>query len=467
MLPIDGTGSAPPSPPMALFAIDERQRIVQWSDAAAALVETPAAQALERPCYAVVQGHDSGGRPICQPGCPAFRAIGAGHLAAGSTLVVVGDAAAPRRIHCNLRALPQRPGGALGCLTEGAGGAGAPASAAPQSGRGAQSRDILRDLAAFATLATALAADDVLARPEQLLDRLREATDAEAAELFLAEPSGHGLVLTAYRGPFCNAFCQRIRFASGEGFPGLALADGRALSTDALAADGRYLRARVKEKGFRAYACVPLVAAGLVVGAIGVGTRRTDVHMGDALRFLTWVSGPIATALRAGLFQAQSMAAPDDLHLRGDDGDLDRRLRDVLRRVQQVAQADAGVLLLLSQSTGRVVHRVADGARREPACADLDAADPSLTCPALSEGHGMVLCGARASWPAPCRGLRHPGSTTYCLPLRAGGADVGVIQLAYASAAPIPPARHLTAAAAAATPAAAIVAIAREHAERA
>ncbi|HEU0114587.1 MAG TPA: GAF domain-containing protein, partial [Thermomicrobiales bacterium] len=362
--------------------------------------------------------------------------------------------------------MPQRPGGALGCLAERADAADDAASPASQSGSSARSRDILGDLATFATLATALAADDVLTRPEPMLDLLREATDVEAAELFLAEPLGRDLVLTAYRGPFRNAFCQRIRFAPGEGFPGLALTDGSPLHTDALADDDRYLRTRVKEKGFRSYACVPLRTGGTVFGAIGVGTRRADVHLEDALRLLTWVSGPIAAALRVSLFQAQSMATPDDLSVCGDYGDRDLLLRDVLRRVRQLAQADAGALLLLSQFTGRVVHRVSDGDTIEPTCAGLDATDPSLTCPALSEGHGMVLCGERAGWPAPCRLLVHPGRATYCLPLRAGGADVGVIQLAYASAAPIPPARYLGLAAAATTQAASIVAIAGERAER-
>jgi PAS domain S-box-containing protein len=57
-----------------VFAVDGKQRIVSWSEAAADLLNCPAGQALGRYCYEVVLGRDYEGHPFCRRNCPTMRA---------------------------------------------------------------------------------------------------------------------------------------------------------------------------------------------------------------------------------------------------------------------------------------------------------------------------------------------------------------------------------------------------------
>ncbi len=57
-----------------VFAVDGKQRIVSWSEAAADLLDCPAGQALGRYCYEVVLGRDYEGHPFCRRNCPTMRA---------------------------------------------------------------------------------------------------------------------------------------------------------------------------------------------------------------------------------------------------------------------------------------------------------------------------------------------------------------------------------------------------------
>ena len=57
-----------------VFAVDGKQRIVFWSEAAADLLRCPASQALGKYCYELVLGRDYRGHPFCRRNCPTIRA---------------------------------------------------------------------------------------------------------------------------------------------------------------------------------------------------------------------------------------------------------------------------------------------------------------------------------------------------------------------------------------------------------
>lgn len=61
------------------------------------------------------------------------------------------------------------------------------------------------------------------------LAALRRGLGMEAAELFLADPQAHYLVLTAYDGVHRAAFMEKPWFAWGEGYPGLVALGQRPL----------------------------------------------------------------------------------------------------------------------------------------------------------------------------------------------------------------------------------------------
>ena len=57
-----------------VFAVDSKQRVIFWSDAAEALLGQPAADVVGKPCYQVMQGSDYDGQPFCRPDCPTIVA---------------------------------------------------------------------------------------------------------------------------------------------------------------------------------------------------------------------------------------------------------------------------------------------------------------------------------------------------------------------------------------------------------
>lgn len=424
-----------------LFVIDDQQRLVEWSDAAAVRLGIPAEQATGRPCYEVIQGCDSFGRPVCRRNCAAFRALQRGRLAGGVSFLVRRQASAPLRLRCELSTLPDAPGGAIGRLSEvgrGHGNGDAQPQARPAS------RDTVGDLAALATLTTSLSINTLEQGLDRALDILREATGAESAELFLVEPASQDLLLISYRGPFHTAFFQRVRFSMGEGFPGLATARQESILTSVLSEDPRYLRAQVVEKGFRSYLCVPMRDSEGVLGALCLGSRRVDLADTGAERLLTWAAAPISVALRAGMLRAREHVTDDECPP-DIDGDrvLDHLLRAVLRNICSIAHADGGTVVLLDEAGEGIVRRVSEGISEAEVCPLPQESGAVGRCPALAAHRGISLHGSRLGWPLACRHRHRRGAVTYCLPMRADHEMVGAVQLIYRVGGPSPPTRHL------------------------
>ena len=57
----------------ALFAFDSGLTVVSWNRAAEELTGVPAEQAVGRPCWEVLGGHDCRDNLVCHPGCSAAR----------------------------------------------------------------------------------------------------------------------------------------------------------------------------------------------------------------------------------------------------------------------------------------------------------------------------------------------------------------------------------------------------------
>ncbi len=301
----------------------------------------------------------------------------------------------------------------------------------------------MRDLASVATLATTMSPDRLEESVESALGLLITATDAESAELFLREPQGGDMLLTAYRGPFRVAFSQLSRFEPGEGFPGLIASYATPIAVHNITEDPRYLRTRVKEKGFHSYVCVPLLGASGVIGVLNVATRRADLDLDRALRLLNWASRPISAVIEAGLFHArETLQAGLPEFRNGTEWDLDAFLRGVLQQMMLLGSANGGELLLYDRKVQGVVRRVAAGEFAEVGCPDMRLGD-TQACPALVGGHGMALYGRRRGWPAQCRHVSAGPSMTHCLPLVAAGMEIGIVQLRYAGRVPSPPTMRL------------------------
>lgn len=72
---------APPSfvSAAALFAFDEQLRILCWNDSAERLTGIPSDEAVGRPCWEVIAGHDDRGGIVCHRGCSRARLLREGH----------------------------------------------------------------------------------------------------------------------------------------------------------------------------------------------------------------------------------------------------------------------------------------------------------------------------------------------------------------------------------------------------
>ncbi|MBI4213397.1 MAG: GAF domain-containing protein, partial [Chloroflexi bacterium] len=303
-----------------------------------------------------------------------------------------------------------------------------------------------RDLATLTTLSSSLPLSSLDQGIERSLEWLRQTTGAEAAELFLAEPGGGDLLLSAYSGPFRNAFAQITRFHPGEGFPGLVATTQAPIVTADLSGDSHYLRTRVKERGFRSYVCVPLfLAPGRVAGSLNVASREVAFDVDRALRLLTWTGGVVSPFLEAGVLrQRLSVALPSIIgHEVGQLG-FDGVLRAVLRQIMILGNATGGALFLHDKDVRGLVHRVAVGEFPGVACPDVRLGSPQ-TCPALAGGHGIALYGSQRQWPRACQWVSLRGGMVYCVPLVADGEPIGVAQIAYPRHSPWPPTRYLTA----------------------
>lgn len=112
------------------------------------------------------------------------------------------------------------------------------------------------------------------------------------------------MVLTCHRGLFRQAFFQITRFNTGEGFPGLVLANQEPILTRALPEDLRYLRTRVKERGFRSY-LAPLCGPREVMGSLHAAFRRSDANLDRAFHLLSWAGVPLAMMLDSGFLHAR------------------------------------------------------------------------------------------------------------------------------------------------------------------
>ncbi|MEK7778391.1 MAG: GAF domain-containing protein, partial [Chloroflexota bacterium] len=303
--------------------------------------------------------------------------------------------------------------------------------------------DMVQDLAALGALATNLSSDTPDRSTERVLDGLRQVTEAEIAELFLVEPRGRDMLLTAFRGPFPSAFMEMTRFPIGQGFPGLVLSQGEPISTSDLLQESRYLRTRVKEKGFNSYVCQPLRGARGIIGVLNVAARRPDMDLERAQRLLSWVSVPLSAMLDAASLKARvnGVTTPPGamVNTAGSQSEL---LRGVLRRMMAVGDAGAGALFLLDRDMEGLAQQVTEGAFDEAVCPGIQHGE-SRRCPALVQGHGMALYGPRYRWPSACQHVSARGSVVHCLPLISGEERIGIVQLRYAAGGLSPPTRYL------------------------
>lgn len=251
-------------------------------------------------------------------------------------------------------------------------------------------------LTALSQLANELTADPRAFLPalQTLLDRLTTNLKVEAAELYLADPQQHTLLLSAFAGQDRGAFAQRRHFAFGEGFPGLAASARASLETAQLPDDDRFLRAQVTQAGYHTFVSVPLLLPHGVLGVLCLA-RRTRRGRGQLREQAEALAPLLAGCLHSCL---ESWGE----QLRGE--------------VQDPAELNVAARQLLAQDFSlSVTPRQGAGPRSEPGACQGFGSCPSLGGEVRISGDSQLSCAHQDM-----------GRLSLCLPIYQGGQVTGV-----------------------------------------
>jgi signal transduction histidine kinase len=157
--------------------------------------------------------------------------------------------------------------------------------------------ETLRKLQAVTDAALAhLSLDELLA---ELLNRVREALDADTCAVLLLDGSGSELVARAAKG-LEEEVEQGLRIPVGRGFAGRIAAERLpVVIRDVDHAD--VLNPILREQGVRSLLGVPLIAAGTLLGVIHVGTLQPRAFSPDDVELLQVVAERVALAVQHAL----------------------------------------------------------------------------------------------------------------------------------------------------------------------
>ncbi|MBI2303862.1 MAG: GAF domain-containing protein [Chloroflexi bacterium] len=265
------------------------------------------------------------------------------------------------------------------------------------------------------------------------LDIHLQITKAEAAEIFLRDPVTGDMILAAHRGLYPAAFSQITRFRSEEGYPGIVVVRQEPILTTDLRGDARYLRSRVKERGFRSYMCVPLRFKDNVLGCLNLASREYRDDFSSFIPYLSGTTSVMAMAVQIGLYEAEK-ALDNGM---GEVGrGFDDALRHILRSMMGLGEAKRAMARLYDPGNGHLMYLVVEGGG--VSCLP----EHAMACPALAERGTFLPRGGQRREGIPCRGIFAGSGLTVCFPLVFEGQPLGVLRLDYEKA-PRPPTRDV------------------------
>lgn len=282
---------------------------------------------------------------------------------------------------------------------------------------GRHTRPGTADLALVGEIAALADSPSLLDAVDAVVRRLRAHVNADAAELFLAARGRQEMFLVSHQGLDLEAFCQRDRFRTGEGFPGLALRSAVPVVTRHLETDPNFLRSRVKALHYRSAVCVPFPSGDGVGGCLLFAWRSPHAHVRHVTWLATLVARPLGTALELARTRNRLWAL-QHLVCHGSEP------RTGGGRVEPPPSLESRAVVLAPARLPDVVPR----ASRE-------------RCPAR-RGLLQVL-GGRAGWPEHCLRAGCAAKARYCIPLVADGALWAVASVAFQDRAPQPLTRYL------------------------
>lgn len=296
------------------------------------------------------------------------------------------------------------------------------------------------DFATLGRLAVALSPERLHDSLDRALDELSRALQADTVELYLADPEGHELILSACLGVDAEAVAARSRIPIGQGIPGQVAQDGQPISSPDLA-DERDARRTVILPELRSHAAVPLGDGLRVLGVLQATWKSQDAPVESARRLLEMAALPIGTAVQAGLSGLRNRVAEAFREYSGDE-DVHAGLRALLHAMQEVAGFQMGTIFLSAGEREWNLRHVALPPGLQETLSLTESGELG-NCPFLREGRPIVLTGNSRHWPALCKVPGDPTTCRACLPMRIPGGMFGALRVSYATEAPNPPTRYL------------------------
>jgi signal transduction histidine kinase len=245
----------------------------------------------------------------------------------------------------------------------------------PGRHRGTSKYESLRKLQAVTDVALAhLSLDELL---EALLERIRDALDADTAAILLLDTETNELVARAAKG-LEEAVERGIRIPVGLGFAGRV-----AMAVEPIALEdvehANVLNPILREKGIKSLLGAPLLVRGEVLGVVHVGTLKPRRFDREDAALLQLVADRAALAIdHSRLFEAErevrerAEATAERLRILQEVTDValahlsvEDLFDELLDRVRDALKADTCAILLLDPSGRELVARAAVGLEEE------------------------------------------------------------------------------------------------------
>jgi signal transduction histidine kinase len=241
--------------------------------------------------------------------------------------------------------------------------------------RGQSAYERLRKLQSVMEAALAhLTLDELL---DELLVRVRSALEADTAAVLLLDEDAGELVARAAKG-IEEEVEQGVRIPLGAGFAGRVAAERRSIAIEDID-KANIFNPILREKGIKSLLGTPLIARGLVLGVLHVGTLRPHRFDDDEMDLLEIVAERVALAIDHGILfeearEAKERAEATTERLRKVQEvteaalgglTLDDLLDELLIRVRTALAADTAAILLLDEQTDELVARAAKGIEEE------------------------------------------------------------------------------------------------------
>lgn len=258
----------------------------------------------------------------------------------------------------------------------------------------------------------AILSSDLVSGAETMLELIRIATQADDCELFLADLYGKEMLLTACVGADRALLLRHGRFEAGNGFPGLALATARPVTSPGIAPGDR-LPEKETPQAKLAFISVPIPAPdGRVIGCLNLGWRRPEVPI-QAIADALWATmSPVGSAICAAywtygqnIVQATAPGAAPSA-------------AGSLRALVEAVGGSAGSLVMWDE-TNRQVQRSEVFGPTPPICPWLASPDAAPCASRTNASCFRLLAVGQpdAGTPGPCRQVQFDGTSVCCIPI--------------------------------------------------